>query len=152
MTNSTDCSWADITQLSWWAATKVTDHDWADGLQVADRFAGSWHMATEPALDNWTDRLQLICDVWNGQHPTHASIFLFLGHLSVIVISCSHASLTSNCKNLHMFVSWTWSQPSWHQTFTAELTSCSRADCSWPHHLQALLTDYTGAEIVQSNW
>ena len=127
MTNSTDCSWADITQLSWWTATKATDHDWADWLQVADRFAGSWHMAMEPALDKWSDRLQLICDVWNGQDPTHVSIFLFLGHLSVIVRSCSHASLTSNGKHLHMFVSWSWSQPSWHQTFTAELTVSSAA-------------------------
>lgn len=88
MTKSADYSWADITQLSWGTATKVTNHDWADRLQVADRFVISWHMATEPALDNWTDRLQLICKAWNGQYPTHVSICLFSGHLSVI--ACSH--------------------------------------------------------------
>ncbi len=87
MTNSADYSWADITQLSWGTATKVTNHDWADRLQVADRFVVSWHMATEPALDNWTDRLQVICKAWNGQYPTHVSICLFSGHLSVIAWS-----------------------------------------------------------------
>ncbi len=54
------------------------DCNQGDKSWLSRQIAGSWHMAMEPALDNWTDRSQLICNVWNGQYPTHVSICLFL--------------------------------------------------------------------------